>query len=247
MEKIGIDINCDLGEGIGNEAELLPLISSCNIACGGHAGDAHSMREVVLLAKKNGVKVGAHPSYPDPEHFGRISLSLPKAELIHSIREQVNNLLAIIKEEGMSLHHIKPHGALYNDLVHDGRLAQTFLEALIPYRSNCCLYAPYGSIVAEMAHNQGYVLKYEAFADRNYNADLSLVSRKAPNALLTEPNEVLDHLLPMIKEQRLRTVSGDLIKIVADTYCIHGDTPTALEILMYLSSSLPKHAIYILK
>ncbi len=247
MEKTGVDINCDLGEGMGNEAAILPLISSCNIACGGHAGDTQSMREVVQLAKKYGVKVGAHPSYPDREHFGRISRSLPKTQLTRSIREQIETLLAIVGEEGMSLHHIKPHGALYNDLVRDADLAQTFLDAVAPYTSISCLYAPYGSIIAKMALDQGIDLKYEAFADRNYRADLSLVPRSEANALLTEQKEVLAHLLPMIKKQEVKTVSGDTVKFLADTYCIHGDTPTALEILMYLSSSLPKHAIYILK
>ena len=237
MKNFLIDINCDVGEGIGNEALLLPLISSCNIACGGHAGDLHTIKEVVVLAKKHKVKIGAHPSYPDKENFGRLSMLISEDELISTIQEQVENFLAILKKENIAMHHIKPHGALYNDIAKDLILARIFLKAIAPYKK-FFLYVPYASVIEKEALKQGFLIKREAFADRNYNADLSLVSRKLPHAVLGDPKSVLKHLLLIVKENKVSTSNGDMIHIVADTYCVHGDTAGALQILMYLSKQL---------
>jgi UPF0271 protein len=235
-----IDINCDLGEGIGNEAELLPYVSSCNIACGGHAGDTPTMKRVVLLAKKHQVKIGAHPSYPDIANFGRVFMDLNSKELIETIRSQVAQLVLICNLENIKLHHIKAHGALYNDIAKGGALAKVFLEALEPYKSKVFLYVPAVSVLAQMAIGQGFKIKREAFGDRNYNKDLSLVSREKTNAMILEPQLVLEHLLRMVHDHKVFTVSGTLEEIQVDTYCIHGDTPNALQILMYLSEELPK-------
>jgi UPF0271 protein len=235
-----IDINCDVGEGIGNEAKVLPYVSSCNIACGGHAGDETIMKWVVSLAKKYQVKVGAHPSYPDIANFGRVSMDLSPKELIDTIRLQVAQLVLICNQENIKLHHIKAHGALYNDIAKGGTLAKTFLAALDPYKSKVFLYVPAASVLEELAINQGFKIKREAFGDRNYNTDLSLVSRKKANAMILAPQLVLEHLLRMVKEEQVRTVSGTLERMQAETYCIHGDTPNALQILTYLSEELPK-------
>ncbi|MEE9364362.1 MAG: 5-oxoprolinase subunit PxpA [Cellulophaga sp.] len=244
--KREIDINCDVGEGIGNEAELLPLISSCNIACGGHAGNLNSMRNVVQLAMQHGVKVGAHPSYPDSANFGRLSIKIEYSALQQSIKEQVGALQTILEKERIALHHIKAHGALYNDIAKDENLARIFLNAIQKYKNTSFLYVPYGSVIETLAKKNGFTVLLEAFADRNYNLDLSLVSRKKSNALLEVPEEVLAHLVRMVKDLKVTTSEG-LVKILADTYCIHGDTPAALQILTYLSITLAQHQIYIKK
>lgn len=227
-----------MGEGVGNEAEVLPYVSSCNIACGGHAGDKATMKWVVSIAKTYQVKIGAHPSYPDMPNFGRVSMELPSNELIATVREQIAQLDSICNEEGAKLHHIKAHGALYNDIAKGGDLAQVFLEAIAPYKAAVFLYVPAGSLFSKQASNQGFKTKNEAFGDRNYNPDLSLVSRKNDNALIVAPKLVLEHLLRMVRKQKVLTVSGRLEDMDADTYCIHGDTPNALQILTYLSKEL---------
>ncbi len=242
-----IDINCDVGEGVGNETEIFPFISSCNIACGGHAGDMDTMTQIVKLAKHHNVKIGAHPSYPDKENFGRRVMDISKQDLQESIVKQLQRFDSILDQEQAELHHIKAHGALYNETAKDKDLAQTYLEAIQEYKTRTLLYVPFGSVIAELAHQQGFEVWYEAFGDRNYNSELSLVSRKLDNALIHNPKKVLDHILPIIKEGHVRAVSGEFIKIEAKTFCIHGDTPSALKILMYLSQELSKHQVQLLQ
>jgi len=247
MEVKHIDINCDVGEGMDNEPQLFPYISSCNIACGGHAGDEDTMRKIALLAKEYNIKVGAHPSYPDKENFGRKVLKITKEELIKSIQEQVHTFVKVIKTEGIALNHIKPHGALYNEIAKNREEAKTFLRAIHQFKQGAIVYVPYKSAIAKEALNQGYAIKYEAFCDRNYNEDLTLLSRKQNNALITERKEVLNHILQMVKKNSVKTLSGVSTKINADTFCIHGDTLKAVEILAYLSKELPKRGIHINK
>ena len=244
---IKIDINCDVGEGMENEALLLPLISSCNIACGGHAGDTVSMMKVATLAKEHHVLIGAHPSYPDRENFGRTTIQIAKKELKKSILTQIADLNAVLKPLGVGLNHIKPHGALYNDLARDRELALFFLDCIEKYKNEVFLYVPYHSRLEEEALRLGFQIKYEAFADRNYNDDLSLVSRKDPLSMIQDPKGVEDHLLHMVTKGMVVTLSGKWVKIKADTYCIHGDSPSTLQILMYLSKQLPKNQIFIKK
>lgn len=240
-----IDINCDVGEGLQNEARLFPFISSCNLACGGHAGDAETMNEVIRLAVKHQIKIGAHPSYPDREHFGRKSMLLPSEKFKASISKQLDHLDTLIIDHGASLHHIKAHGALYNDLGKDQELAKTYLECILPYKDKISLYVSFGSVIAGEALKMGFKITYEAFGDRNYEKDLSLVPRSQANALITDPKLVLKHLLLMIKKGVVRVPEGDLVPIVANTFCIHGDTVSAYEILMYLSEELPKQHIHL--
>ncbi|MEM7380017.1 MAG: 5-oxoprolinase subunit PxpA [Bacteroidota bacterium] len=242
-----VDLNCDLGEGLGNEAELMPYLSSCNIACGGHAGDEHTLRNVIRLARENKVRAGAHPSYPDRENFGRISMSIPPELLKSSIREQVELFLKIADQEEVYMNHIKPHGALYNDIARGQKTAEVFFKAMEPYKQQSMLYLPCGSKAAELARKKGFRLMFEAFGDRNYNADLSLVSRKNSNALITQPDKVLQHMLRMICSNEVLAVNGEVVKIKPNTFCIHGDTPSALQILVYLSTEFPKHHIRIKK
>ncbi|EAR01515.1 5-oxoprolinase subunit PxpA [Maribacter sp. HTCC2170] len=247
MKKFHVDINCDVGEGVGNEESLLPLISSCNIACGGHTGNYESMTHVVKLAKEYNVLVGAHPSYPDKENFGRVTMKVEHNDLIDSIKRQIYDLEKILRTNQMELHHIKPHGALYNDLAKSEALSEVFLRAIDSYKNSVFLYLPPNSIIKRMAQSRGFRIKNEAFADRSYHQDLSLVSRKLPNAVLNNPKEVLTHLVKMVKKDKVLTIDDKEISIKADTYCLHGDTPNALQILMYLVQELPKQQIQILK
>ncbi|MCJ7467042.1 MAG: 5-oxoprolinase subunit PxpA [Maribacter sp.] len=245
MNQFYIEINCDLGEGLGNEKELMPFISSCNIACGGHAGDKETMRTVARLASKKGVKVGAHPSYPDRKNFGRITLAISDKELVQSLRSQMADFMSILNEEHIPLHHIKAHGALYNDVAKDQYLAKIFLKAIGKRKDSIFLYVPFDSVIEKEALRQGFQIKREAFGDRNYNADLSLVSRKLSNALIQIPKKVLEQILGIVREEQVKTVTGHKVAIKADTYCIHGDTPSALKILRYLSDKLGKEHIAI--
>lgn len=242
-----IDINCDTGEGIGNEAELLPLVSSCNIACGGHAGDAESMEQVVDLAVRHGVRIGAHPSYPDRAHFGRRSLDLPVAELWQSLQDQVAALEAVLQARGGVLHHIKAHGALYNDLAANPQLGETYLDIFQGYRGRVRVFAPCGSFFASQAREQGFEVWEEAFADRAYRSDGSLASRQMEGAVLTEPEQVWQQLRKMVFFRRADTLDGVEIPICAQTYCLHGDTPRAYEILVYLSRKLREESIGLAK
>ncbi|MBU2997516.1 5-oxoprolinase subunit PxpA [Cellulophaga baltica] len=242
-----IDINCDVGEGVGNEQEILPLISSCNIACGGHAGDENTIRTVLQLALKNNVKIGAHPSYPDKENFGRQSIFISDENLKESIKNQLAFFLSILKEEKGVMHHIKAHGALYNDIAKTKNLATVFLDSIKDYKTDAILYVPYNSVVAFEAQKRGFTIAFEAFADRNYNDDLSLVSRKEPNSLLKEGKTILAHIKEMVINGRVKTINNNFMSIISQTYCIHGDTVNASEILMYLDKELPNHNITVLK
>lgn len=247
MGEWEIDINCDVGEGVGNEASLLPLISSCNIACGGHAGDIATMTQGVKLAKKNNVKIGAHPSYPDKPNFGRQVMSISNDLLKKSIIDQLKAFDMVLENEAANLHHIKAHGALYNQTAKDHDLAKLYLEAIKEYKVKAFLYVPFGSIIAQLAIESGFNIIYEAFGDRNYNSDLSLVSRQFDNAMIKEPHKVLKHVLPIIKEGKVKTASKEYVEIRANTLCIHGDTSSAFQILMYLSEELPNHGVQLLQ
>ena len=238
MYHTTIDINADVGEGVGNEAQLLPLISSCNIACGGHAGDTDIMREVVRLAKENKVKIGAHPSFPDKEYFGRKDMDMSCAALFSEIKDQIKRLLRILREEQATLHHIKPHGALYNKAATDKITATVVVEAIKGISMPMALYVPYGSVIAEIARQENVPVIYEAFADRNYNDDLTLISRSEPNAVITDANEMFAHVYRMAVHQKVKTISGAEVPIRARTYCIHGDNPKALELTKKLREKL---------
>ncbi len=238
-----ININCDLGEGTFNENEIMPYIQSCNIACGGHAGDLQSMKEVVGLALKYKVLIGAHPSYPDKENFGRKSVDLSAKDLKESISLQLGNFDNVLQKCNGKLHHIKPHGALYNDIARDKRLATTFLEAVNMYKKRALLYVPYNSIIADVAQENGFQILYEAFADRSYNEDLSLVKRTLPDAVLHDKNAILKQVQDIANHQKVVTVNGKSVFIKATTFCVHSDTENAVQIVKYLYNSLYTTAI----
>ncbi len=224
-----IDLNADLGEGMGNDALLMPYLTSCNIACGEHAGDPTTIRETIQLAIQNKVKIGAHPSFPDRKNFGRVVMQLSSGELTKSIIEQVKRVEDFVREAGGELHHMKPHGALYNQAVAEEHIAKTVLQAFSEF--DCpWLYAPSGSVIAKLATIEKIPVKYEVFADRNYHDDLTLVSRTDHNAMLDDPDKIAVHVLRMIVDGKVKTLSGKDVPILADTVCIHGDNPNALKI-----------------
>jgi UPF0271 protein len=240
-----IDINADVGEGIVNESALMPYLSSCSIACGGHAGDCETMTMIVKLAKANRVKIGAHPSFPDKENFGRVDMKLSAVDLYSSLMAQLRTLQDVLHTENLQLHHIKPHGALYNLAAKDEKTSRVIIEVIKSIALPIKLYAPYKSVLADLALGENIEVTFEAFADRNYNADLSLVSRRNDNALLTDKDEVLQHILFMVNYEKVKTVSGVEVPLKASTFCVHGDTKNATEILEYLNTKLPKNGIKI--
>ncbi|MDC8002557.1 5-oxoprolinase subunit PxpA [Aureisphaera galaxeae] len=239
---ITIDINADLGEGTGNDAAIMPLISSCSIACGGHYGDEKSMRTAVRLAMKHGVKIGAHPSFPDKDNFGRKILTLTKSELSESIFEQLLHFYAICETEGAKLHHIKLHGALYNYAAKDAPTADAVVEAIVATKVRPKLYVLHNSVLAKKAENL-LPLVFEAFIDRRYNDDLSLVSRSESGALIHEPEAAWEQLHYMAEKQQVRTLSGSFQDIVAATYCIHGDHEHSIAILKHIRDQIRNHSI----
>ncbi len=243
MQNFKIDINVDLGEGVGNESQMMPYISSCNIACGGHAGDAETMREAVRLAKEHGVKIGAHPSFPDKENFGRLPMEIPSVVLYKSIKKQIRDLLCVLKEEHARLYHIKPHGALYNLAAVDEKVAKTIIEAIKSIALPIKLYVPYKSVIADIAIKNDVSIIYEAFADRNYNADLTLVPRNKAYALIDDSEILFDHVYRIITTQKVKVINGAEIAIKADTFCIHGDHLGAVNLVKTLNANLKTKGI----
>lgn len=235
-----IDINCDVGEGIASEYLLMQHISSCNIACGGHFGDKNTIDKTIGLAIENEVLIGAHPSFPDRENFGRKIMDISKTKLQESIMHQMDVFLERLDKFNQNLHHIKPHGALYNLIAQDKVAAENFVEAIQKYMDNVFLYVPYLSEIEEVAIENAINIQYEAFGDRNYTNDLKLVSRQDKNALITNPKEVYNHIYMMVMEAKVKTISGEKKELKADTFCIHGDTKNAFEIVNFLSKEFTK-------
>ncbi len=237
-----IDINCDVGEGLGNEKHIMPYINSCNIACAAHAGTHEIIDEVISLAKLHNVKIGAHPSFPDRENFGRKIMDISFTELQESIRSQIQLVKSKTEKHGESLHHVKPHGALYNIAAKDAKYAKIIVDELLALKESIYLYAPYNSVIAKLAIKSGIEVKYEAFIDRSYNDDLSLVSRSLPNAIIKVNELAFQQLKQMMTSEKVISIQGNTIQIKADTFCVHGDHENAIELLQYLRDKLKRNA-----
>jgi len=222
---MNIDLNCDMGENIGNDEDIMPYITSANIACGFHAGDATTMRETVRLAKRFDVAVGAHPGWKDREGFGRNEMTLSSGEVEALVWEQVNTLAEIAKSEGVELHHVKPHGALYNQAAKDSVLAQAIARAVKRVSVDLVLVGLAGSGLVEAGVEVGLRVANEGFPDRNYNPDGTLVSRKQPHAIIESPEEIAQHAIELV--QRGIDFSGRRVNV--DTLCLHGDHPRAAD------------------
>lgn len=239
-----IDINADLGEGYPYDEQIMPLISSCSIACGGHYGDKNSMRKTIQLAKKYNVKVGAHPSFPDKENFGRKVIEMEEAALQKSLINQIQNFIRICNEEHVNINHIKLHGALYNLAAVDEKISDLVIQTVLIVSPKTTLYIPGKSIFYAKAKNK-IPLKKEAFIDRSYTDDGFLVARTHPKALLDSPKKSFEQLIEILTESKVTSISGKKIALKAETYCIHGDHQISVEILNYLHQNLKNYAIEI--
>lgn len=220
-----IDLNCDMGENTGNDEAIMAYITSANIACGFHAGDSRTMQETVRLAKKYGVNVGAHPSWPDLQGFGRQEMMFPLDEVESLVLYQIGALYAIAKSENVELHHVKPHGAIYNQAAKDRALANSIAQAVKRFSSDLILIGLAGSGLIEAGIEAGLRVANEGFPDRNYNPDGTLVSRKESNAIIESPEEVAAHARKLIQHGIL--FEGKPVKV--DTLCLHGDHPRVVE------------------
>lgn len=240
-----IDLNCDLGEGGKYDAELMKLITSCNIACGGHYGDSGTVSLAVDLAKQNQVNIGAHPSYPDKKHFGRKSLQLGLKDLMQSLKEQIMLVKSIAESKSARLRHIKPHGALYHVLIKDEKMAKAFLDMAIEIDDKLSIFAPPTSIIHQLAENRLKTYR-EGFADRTYDSNYNLLSRQQANSLLTHPKEVEKQVMSILRDGRIPLANGQYISCTFDTLCIHGDNPKALEILKHLRHVLDQKHIQVI-
>lgn len=226
-----LDLNCDTGEGIGNEVEIMPFITSANIACGFHAGDEDTMKKVVDLCINYNVAVGAHPSFRDRKNFGRIDLigkTVTPAEVQDLVSEQVYLLQKVAKEQGTVLHHVKPHGALYNRAAWDAETGFAICKAIADTDKKLLLYGLSGSNLKGIAESLGLQFYHEVFADRTYQEDGSLTPRTEPNALIEDDDEAIRQVTQMLQTKTVETVTGRCIPIKADTICIHGDGPHAV-------------------
>ncbi|MEX0997753.1 MAG: 5-oxoprolinase subunit PxpA [Flavobacteriaceae bacterium] len=242
--KYIIDINADLGEGFPYDEAIMPFISSCSIACGGHYGDENTIRKSLKLAKKNGVKVGAHPSFPDTENFGRKIIEIQPEDLHKSLVNQLQTFFGICDYEGVKVNHIKLHGALYNLAAIDKIVAGIVIQSVLDVNPETTVYLPENSVFFALAKEK-VTTKPEAFIDRSYTDEGFLVSRAHPDALLETPEKCLKQLVEMVTSKKVSTLSGKKIPIHAETFCIHGDNPNSVPILKYLHQHLKKHSIEI--
>lgn len=223
-----LDLNADLGEGCNNDAELMPLIRRANIACGGHAGDLASMKQAIGLAQRYNVAIGAHPSYPDRKHFGRVETQATPAEIEASCIEQLTPFAALVRQHGARVSHVKPHGALYHRVMHDTAAAQAFLCAVKQTVGHCAVMGLPDSVLQQQASLSGIPYLAEMFADRRYEADGSLTPRSHRDALIDDIDTALQQVLSVRDKQGLYARTGEWIALQADTVCVHGDGDHAL-------------------
>jgi UPF0271 protein len=224
---ISCDLNCDMGEGIGNDAAIMPYITSANIACGYHAGDEDTMRTTVLLANAHGVAIGAHPSFADRENFGRTEIKASATEVYVLVKKQLEILRRIVVDNSATLHHVKPHGALYNMATRDATLAKAIVTVVKDFDASLILYGLSGSYLISEAQAAGLKTASEVFADRSYQDDGTLTPRTQANALIEKEEQSIQQVVQMVKKGTVTTVSGKEISIVAETICLHGDGKNA--------------------
>lgn len=222
-----LDFNCDLGEGCGDDAAIMPWISSANIACGGHAGDEGSMRATLRLCRAHGVAAGAHPGYADPAHFGRRALALPPGEIAALVRDQLARLAAIAAEEGVRLTHVKPHGALYNVAADDPAVAEAIAAAVAGFDPALVLVGLSGSQLPAAGAAAGLRVAHEVFAERGYDRHGRLLPRGAPGAVLDSLDAALAQVRGFVRHGRVIAADGTPVPLHADTLCLHGDRPDA--------------------
>ncbi len=246
--SMNIDLNCDMGESFGRytlglDAEMISLISSANIACGFHAGDPSVMRKTIQMSMTHGVGIGAHPGFPDMVGFGRRNIDMAADELCDAIIYQVSALMGFAKALGGRMQHVKPHGALYNMAANDETMARAIIDALLKLDDSLILFGLAGSNMLAIAKEAGLNVAHEVFADRAYNEDGTLVSRRLPGSVITAPVEVAERVLKMVKERRVRAITGAEIDLEFDTICVHGDTAGAVEHVRHIKQALNQEGI----
>ena len=244
-----IDLNCDMGESfyekkVGNDEAIMPYITSCNVACGFHGGDPKTIIKTVELAIKNNVKVGAHPSLYDLEGFGRRRMKINEGELISLLIYQISSLYGISKYLGTNLHHVKVHGALYNMASEDDQIARLIVNTVSEIDPNLKIYGPSMLKWRIIAEEGGLEYVSEVFSDRNYNDDLTLVDRKNQNAVINNKDLGVEHVMRMVKQNKVKTINGNYKEIKAQTVCIHGDQKHAVSFAQNISEELSKINLY---
>lgn len=249
MSRI-LDLNADLGESygpwvMGADASLLPLVSSANIACGFHAGDPEVMHQTVALALRHGVALGAHPSLPDRQGFGRRAMAISPKEAYSLVLYQIGALAGFARAAGGRLAHVKPHGALYNQAAQDPALARAIAEAVVDFDPGLRLVGLSGSALTAAGEAAGLAVVHEAFADRRYQADGSLVPRTHPEAVLHDPDAVLAQVKGLVETGTVIALDGSTVAVRADTLCLHGDNPEAVAFARRLRASLEQWRIII--
>ena len=241
--KLIVDLNADLGEGAGHDNELLALVTSANIACGFHAGDAETIRRSIEAARDRQVAVGAHPSLFDRENFGRKELPVKPDEVFDAVVYQLGVFQAIADAAKVRPNHVKPHGALYNMAVRDQELADAIGRAIAKVDTKLILFAPQNSALARAGDTNGLQIAHEVFADRNYLSNGSLVPRTRPDALLHDPEEAASRVVRMLREGKVRSVDSMDVDVRAETVCLHGDTPGAVSFARTLTARLEKEGV----
>jgi len=240
-----IDLNCDLGEGALHDEELMPLVSSANIACGAHAGDEATMRQAVRLALAWGVAIGAHPGFADREHFGRREWPATPEEVRLLVLDQTRRLQAVAAESGARVVHLKPHGALYNMAAREPLLAAAIAEAAREADPGLRVVGLSGSESLPAAGQLGLPVAHEVFADRTYQRDGSLTPRSRPGALIEDPDAAVAQVLRLVREGKVRATDGVDVEVRADTVCLHGDEPQAVAFAQRLRRDLAAAGILI--
>lgn len=238
-----LDLNADLGEGCAFDAELMTVVTSCNIACGGHAGDKASMRTALALARDHRVSAGAHPAFPDRENFGRASSDLSGTALEACLADQVSQLKQLASDAGLVLSHLKPHGALYNMAARDAGLATSIVNVLQTLLPGGALYGPPSSCLQHVAQSREVAFVAEGFADRAYEADGSLRNRSQPGAVLHAADDQTRQAVQMATARKVTTYHGDSIALPVDTICVHGDTPGAFAAAKAIRAALEANGI----
>lgn len=243
--SLSVDLNADLGEGAGQDDALLGLVTSANIACGFHAGSAMMMRTSLLAARERNVAVGAHPSFHDPENFGRRELSLTYDEILALVVYQVGAFAGLAHALGIRAQHVKPHGALYNMAARDDEIADSVVQGVYAVDPQLIIFAPAASALSRAAEARELRIAREVFADRNYMPDGSLVPRDHPQALLHDPVEAANRVFGMLRDEKVRAIDGSEVAVQADTICVHGDTPGAVEFARELRLALHQTGIVV--
>jgi UPF0271 protein len=238
-----IDLNCDMGEGFGNDAVLMDYITSANIACGFHAGNAETMGQTVQMALQKGVAIGAHPGLPDKQNFGRIEIAIPASDAYRITTEQIDTFYDVVKKAGGKLHHVKPHGALYNMAARDAALAKAIAQAVYDFDKNLILYGLAGSEMIKAAAQLGLTTASEVFADRTYQVDGSLTPRSQSNALITDEQQSIAQVLMMVKQRQAVSINNKTIHLTAETLCLHGDGEHAVTFAKTINARLKSEGI----